>query len=261
MEVAPLKLRLRGPAGWGIAALIAVLAGVVHADEIVVYSYHNHPPFITGEGKGLSHELVHFLNRHADEGMRFRLEILPRTRLAGVMARPDFGGVVAWVSPLWFGDGDRTRYLWSRPLMEDANVVLSAVKRRHDYTRPESLKGLVFGGILGHRYAGIDDMVTQGAIRREDVTRERSNLLKLDAGRIDVTLLPASTTHFLLDDMSLAERIHVSATPHSTYSRRILVSTARPDIYAFINRAVTAMETDRSWQALLFQHKVGTPSR
>jgi polar amino acid transport system substrate-binding protein len=116
--------------------------------------------------------------------------VVTRAQLDKLLATPDFSGVVAWVSPEWVKDKDKTTYLWTAGVMDDANVILSSAKAKVDYKDPASLKGKQFGGIAGHKYAGIDDLVAAGAVKREDAEKERNNLRKLEAGRIDATCCP-----------------------------------------------------------------------
>jgi polar amino acid transport system substrate-binding protein len=174
-----------------------------------------------------------------------------------LLAAPEFTGVVAWVAPEWFKDKDKTTYLWTGGLMEDANVILSSAKARIDYKDPASLAGKQFGGIVGHKYGGIDDLVATGAIRREDAEKERNNLRKLEAGRIDATLLPRSTANFLLNEMDLRAKLYVAPTVQSSYTRLILVPKKAPELQKLLNEAVADMARDSGWQATLIKYSSG----
>ena len=43
--------------------------------------------------------------------------------------------------------------------MEDSNALISYQKREIVYDGPQSLDGLIFGGVRAHVYAGIDDYI------------------------------------------------------------------------------------------------------
>jgi ABC-type amino acid transport substrate-binding protein len=225
------------------------------AETVSIYTYHNHPPFIIDAGKGLSYEFVDFLNKKSKGNPSFKIEVVSRAQLDKAIAAPDFSGAVAWVNPAWFKDKDRTTYLWSGQLTDDANVILSNASQKIEYKDPSSLKGKQFGGISGHNYAGIDELVSAGAVKREDADKERSNLRKLEAGRIDVTLLPRSTANYLLHEMDLTGKIYVAPTAQSTYTRHVLVSKKNPELQKFINDAIAEMAKDGNWQSTLAKYK------
>lgn len=241
--------------GWaaaaGFASLASLSSSAFAAGTVSIYTYHNHPPFVLEAGKGLSYDLADYLNRRSKGNPTFRIEVVTRPQLDKLLAAPDFNGVVAWIAPEWMKDKDRTTYLWTGALMDDANVILSSAKARVDYKDPASLKGKNFGGIAGHKYAGIDDLVAAGAIKREDAEKERNNLRKLDAGRIDATLLPRSTANYLLTEMGLGSKVYVAPTVQSSYQRMILVPKKSPELQKLLNEAVAEMPRDSGWQGTL----------
>lgn len=234
-----------------IFATASVMALPAFADTVSVYTYHNHPPFVLEGGKGLSYEFVDLLNKKSKGNPNFKIEVVSRAQLDKLVAAPDFGGTVAWVAPAWFKDKDKTVYLWSSPVMEDANVVLSNAASKIDYKDPSSLKGKQLGGITGHKYAGIDELVTAGDVKREDSDKERTNLRKLEASRIEATLLPRSTANYLMNEMDLTSKLFIAPTPHSSYARHVLVAKNKPELQKIVNEAVA----DSGWQATLSKYK------
>lgn len=240
-------------AALGFASLASLSSSALAAGPVTIYTYHNHPPFVLEAGKGLSYDLAEYLNRKG-KGTNFKIEVVTRPQLDKLLAAPDFNGVVAWIAPEWVKDKEKSTYLWTSPVMEDANVILSSTKTRLEYKDPSSLKGKNFGGIAGHKYGGIDDLVTAGAIKREDADKERNNLRKLEAGRIDATLLPRSTANYLLTEMELGSKLYVAPTPQSSYSRLILVPKKSPELQKVLNDAVAEMPKDGGWQATLTKY-------
>jgi len=238
----------------GLAAMASVSTSAFAADPVTVYTYHNHPPFVVEAGKGLSYELADYLNRKSKGNPTFKIEVVTRAQLDKLLAAPDFSGAVAWVAPEWLKDKDKTTYLWTGGVMDDANVILSSTKAKIDYKDPASLKGKQFGGIAGHKYAGIDDLVAAGAVKREDAEKERNNLRKLEAGRIDATLLPRSTANFLLKEMDLGSKVYVAPTAQSSYTRLVLVPKRSPEVHKVLNEAIADMGKDAGWQATLSKY-------
>lgn len=243
----------KAAAGAFIALSLSALPAL--AETVSMYTYHNHPPFVVDGGKGLSYDFVDALNKKSKGNPTFKVEVVSRAQLDKVVAAPDFQGAVAWVNPAWFKDKERTTYLWSSAVMDDANVILSNASQKVEYKDPSSLKGKNLGGIAGHNYAGIDELVASGAIKREDADKERSNLRKLEAGRIGVTMLPRSTANYLLHEMALTEKLYIAATPQSSYARHVLVSKKNPAAQKLINEALAEMAKDSGWQSTLAKYK------
>jgi polar amino acid transport system substrate-binding protein len=238
----------------GFASLASLSSPAFAAETVSIYTYHNHPPFVLEAGKGLSYELADYLNRKSKGNPTFKIEVVTRPQLDKLLAAPDFNGVVAWIAPEWVKDKEKATYLWTPPVMEDANVILSSSANRLEYKDPSSLKGKNFGGIAGHKYGGIDDLVAAGAVKREDAEKERNNLRKLEAGRIDATLLPRSTANYLLAEMALGSKVYVAPTPQSSYSRLILVPKKSVEVQKLLANAVSEMPKDSGWQATLTKY-------
>lgn len=237
-------------AGW----LIVSSPAYAQPEQIKILSYHNHPPFVTGEQQGLTYQLAEQLNQRAAGQYLFLVKMVPRSRLNHYL-KPWIAGdcpardcdqdwIVPWVNPKWgFIKGERDNYLWHE-LLKDANVIVSRSDQDWHYLMPESLKGKVLGGMRGHRYVGIDELVSNGEIKRIDGNRERDNLLKVLHRRVDATLLPESTMNYLLkNDPDISERapeLAVSAQKHQSYTRYMMMPESRSDL----SRLISLVELD-----------------
>jgi polar amino acid transport system substrate-binding protein len=239
-----------------ILILILAIIGVglpsgasASAETISLLSYHNHAPFVTGPGRGLTFDLARMLNRQAAGRYLFQVKIIPRSRLndslkdwiagtcPGKGCSQDW--IVPWVNPKWgFIKGDHDNYHW-KALFEDSNSIVSLSGDSFTYTAPDSLTGKVFAGMRGHHYVGIDELVTSGHITRIDGNRERDNLLKILHHRVTATLMPTSTLEYLLQQDSVleeqADRFHVSVTKHQIYTRYLMLPETRLDLFEFVN--------------------------
>ena len=227
-------------------------------ETIRLYDYHQHPPFNTGGEAGLSHELVKYLNEKLGGEPRIELWLVNRARLALEMSDPDFDGLVVWVNPAWVGDPHRERYLWTFPVMRDTNELISSIDRPITYRGPDSLKGLVFGGVEGYRYQGIDEAAAGGALVRHDAKKVKINLDLLVRGRIDVTLVPGSALAFFTHVPAYEGKLFVSPFPQSSYTRHILVPRSRADLHARLNDIAEQMDRDPRWHQVLESYR-GTP--
>ncbi len=233
------------------------------ATEVAIYTYHNHPPFITGQGRGLTHDLVDLLNQKVDGQFQFVLKVLPRKRLNATIKRwvsgeckgndqCDHNWAILWVNQKWgFGKQSEVNFSWSR-LLQDSNSILSNQSAPIQYRQPSDLDGKVFAGTNGHRYVGIDERVKAGKIQRIDGSRERSHLLKLYQRRVDATLLPTSTTaYFLSSDpqlSKLADHFYIAETKHQSYMRHIMVPVDQQPLIEWIGSL--DLEHDPAWATL-----------
>lgn len=243
----------------GLALVTALLPHWGKAESIAAYNTYNTPPFVTDSG-GLAADLVDYLNSKLRGRFSFQAQTLPRNRLNQVvMAHPErFSGVVLFANKLFMRDPDGTRYLWSAPLLEDANLVVSHVERPVPYQAPSSLLGLRFGGVNGHIYAGIDELAAQHALSREDAYDEPLNLAKLAKRRIDVTVLPQSLYRFLqVHQPSSVRRLYVAARPHCVFERHILIAPSRPDLAQALQPVLAGMKSDPAWQRVLAKYNLG----
>jgi polar amino acid transport system substrate-binding protein len=239
-----------------VAGIIGTSAGAALAADVTLYSYHAEPPFVTGENKGLTYELAGYLSKKT--GNKFNVQVLPRARVDQAVQQADFKDVVVWVFPPWFKDKDKTTYLWSDPVFPDENIIVSTLAKKVEYTGPESLKGMSFGGVLGHKYGGIDDLVAAGGIERSDANNEETNLKKVAAGRVDATLLPRTSATYLFPELGIDGKVHVSGNPQSSYTRHILVGKKNADLHKQINTAIGEMRKDPAWLETLKKYKVKT---
>ena len=227
-------------------------------ETLRLYDYHQHPPFNTGGEAGLSHELVKYLNEKLEGEPRIELWLVNRARLALEMSDPDFDGLVVWVNPAWVGDPQRERYLWTFPVMRDTNELISSIDKSITYRGPDSLKGLVFGGVEGYRYQGIDEAAAGGELVRHDAKKVKINLDLLVRGRIDVTLVPGSALAFFTHVPAYEGKLFVSPFPQSSYTRHILVPRSRADLHARLNDIAEQMDRDPRWHQVLESYR-GTP--
>ena len=251
---------------WILSAVLffALPGSEVCAEPITLYTYHNHPPFVTGKSEGLTYELASILNEHAKGRYNFAVQVVPRSRLNVELeqwyegeclshdsdCRDDW--IVMWVNPSWgFSKEPMKIFSWKK-ILQDSNSIISRTERKVEYESPESIIGLRFGGIRGHRYVGLDDLAEQGKLQRIYGNKERDNVIMLLKDRLDVILLPTSTiNYYLLRDEYISKyssEIYVAPGKHQDYSRNFMIPKTRPDIVEFIDNVKLS---DGKWLELL----------
>ncbi len=223
--------------------------------EVPLFTYHTHAPFIVASHQGLTYDLAEYLSKKSHGRYQFVVKPMSRTRVNKILKQGE-AGIVPWVNPAWFNDVAETKFLWSKSiLMQDSNVLLSHIERKIDYRGRESVSGLTFGGVRGHRYQGIDDWVQQKALSRIDTETHISNYRKLMRKRIDFTITPLTGALYLLKQHGLQDQIFISPNHHSTYERRLIVSDKNIEIKAYIEKTLAQMSADPTWGKLLNKYK------
>nr|WP_316638408.1 hypothetical protein [uncultured Roseateles sp.] len=230
------------------------------ASGLELLTQYDYPPFVTTPGAGLSHDWAAWLaQRLPHELAGLRPQILPRRRLDQVLAKPQWTGIVPWVAPSWFGDAGLTRFIWSEPVMDDEDLVLSLKSKPVLFDGPASLKGLRLGGVAGHVYVDIDPLVKRGELLRDDATDTGKNLRKLLLGRVDVIFLSRSGMPWWQSLMPEMEaQLFVAPQPRARFQRRMLLS---PQIDAGLRAAllteIEAMPHDPAWQEAMRHYGLG----
>lgn len=235
--------------------LLSLVAPAMAEEALKAYNTYQSQPFVVGQG-GLAADVVSYLNGKLKGRYQFTLSTVPRERLnSTVINDPKFKGVVLFMSPQFVGDADKTRFRWSAVLMEDANGVLSHPAKKIEYVNPDTLKGKRFAGILGNKYAGLEERFGKD-IYRDDVATELANLQKVASGRSDVTIMSQSMYRYLIKHNGLDGKLHVSATPHISFSRHIFAAKAEDKLVAALDEVMAASKSDPAWKALLAKYSL-----
>lgn len=219
-----------------------------------VLSHYDFPPFHTGPGAGLSYELLDWLRSELQLASEFSL--LPRPRLDRRLAEPGWLGFIPWVNPVWFGDAQRQRYIWSEALMNDEDLVLLRPGLELDYRGPSSLRRLTVGGVNGHVYADIEPEIQAGRILRQDAISTELSLRKLMLGRVDVVFLSRSGLPWWARQLpDLLKTVGIAPLPRQRFQRYLLLSPHMPahnrDI---LLKGVAHMNQSSRWHQVLARY-------
>lgn len=223
--------------------------------RVELWTYHFSPPFILENAQGLSHAFVELLNNDPGNHNRFRFELveLPRKRVDMRLARKH-PGVLLWATPSFFTAAQVANGKWSQPLLIDQQDFVSLPDAPFEYEGPESLHGLVLGGVLGHRYAELEADIASKAITRQDVQSDLQNIQKLLSGRINTLLIPRSTLLYYRKELQLGE-LYVSATPLYQFARHLLINGAIGEaVTRYLDGFLDALPNNPEWQILLYQY-------
>jgi len=228
-------------------------------EKVTVWSYYEFPPFVTSLlGKtGLSFDFVEMLNLFEDnDRYEFELKIVPRKRLDNYLANGN-AGVVLWVNPLFFNDANKTRYSWTNRVLEDEQSFISRASDPFIFKDAKSLMqpGFILGGIRGHMYAGIQDEIDGGLIKRNDVNQEKQNIGMLLTDRVNTFLIPYTAMRYYEKTMKLSGKIYYSPKPLNSYTRNILVNH-NAVVFKFLSETVDELPRNEYWKVLLHQYNL-----
>lgn len=247
-------MRRLAPACLVWAAGLAPAPPALAADEtIVTYNSYAVAPYFVDARRGLARALVDRLNDKLAPRYYLSLHQIPRIRLdlSELSKGSAFAGAVLFLHPRFVNDAARTRFLWSKPLFTDCNLVISSKEAPLDYQGPASLEGRRFGGVRGYRYSTVDALASAGKLVREDSQDELSGLQKVARGRLDLTVVPYTIYSYAVAEHALAPMLHVAPRPLQCFTRHILVGRAHPALLSALDQAIDALAGDPAWQATL----------
>ncbi|WP_420794578.1 hypothetical protein [Thalassomonas viridans] len=149
-------------------------------------------------------------------------------------------------------DKAQTKYLWGPEIIADSNVIISRMERpvMFDGTA-QSLHGLVFGGVRGHYYVGLEEAMRQNLIHRIDARTEVVSIKRMLAGRVDVTSVPVSTLNYFMNSMPISGQIFVSPKLLFSYSRHLMLTKGMVEEHEQLKKQVLALAGNKNWQAIL----------
>lgn len=234
-----------------LLSLIPPAIANTDSTEIQVWSYYQSPPFVTAPNQGLLYDFVDLLNQQSKGRYQFNLTLYPRKRLDLKLQAGD-QGIVLFVNGIWMSDPKLTRYLWSTALLEDHNEIISNKQHPVRYNgNLNSLKGLIFGGVLGREYAPLTEAITRGEIKREDSGSQEQNLKKLQFGRIDFTSMPETVFRYYEQQLKLEGQFYRADIPLTTYSRHLLITKGLSEVHRDLDVLIQDLEGLPQWQEIL----------
>ncbi|WP_269533005.1 ABC transporter substrate-binding protein [Chitinimonas sp. BJYL2] len=236
----------------GVLAAVCLSLQAAPPEQIPLYTYYADPPYSPASPDNLTSKLAQALTARSGGRYQFVATLLPRRRLDETLSHPDWPGMVAWANPRWFGDAPMRRYLWSRPLMQDADLVISRKRQPVEYKQPESLIGLRVGGITGHRYVDLEALIQQNKVIRDDANTEHASLLKLKYERVDVAFVMASSLPYLEKTLpDLRSWMHIASEPRQRYARHLFTHPRQAALMAYADRVLAQLAEDPEWREIL----------
>lgn len=237
--------------------LALLLPSIAKADQntITIWSYYQQPPFVTEKGEGLSYDFIDLLNKHAKKRYNFELMLMNRQRLNSLLKK-NISGIVLFVNPLWMDDETQDKYLWSSPILQDRNEIISPINKRINYNGVKSLKGLTFGSVSGRIYHGLETSFSTNEVTRYELKNTELVLKMLAAERLDVTSQPRSVAKLLVKKLGIENQLYFSPKPLFQFDRHIMTTKILSTTHTFIEEFIVSLKNNYQWENILKQYNM-----
>jgi len=223
---------------------------------VPVYVYHQQPPYIIHfeQQSGLYFDFVKRLNALSDN-YNFEVTFIPRKRVEYMLDNHSMDGILLGVNPKWFKDKNETKYLWSSVIFNDRDEIVSLKSNSVEFSGPESLAGMVIGGVRGFYYYGINELVLAKRAMRVDTVSEPDLFTMLIKQRVAVTIISRLTFDYMVKRNNWQNDFYLSSTPHDVFERRILIPKNMTSIYPHLQLIISKVQQYEAWQKVIASYK------
>ncbi|NVK37930.1 MAG: transporter substrate-binding domain-containing protein [Gammaproteobacteria bacterium] len=237
----------------GLMFLSAVSAELTYAkQEIILYSYHNSPPFLIEPQAGLTPLFVKLLNQWQKD-IHFSSKLLSRLELNNIVShgQPYF---ILWSNPIWFKALDNNIQS-SQPLFWDSEVIISLADHPIEFYVPQDLAGLRIATLKGSRYKGIDGLVEKGVIQRVDKNTNAEGLMLLKAKKVDAVFMSRSTyAYWMQHNIYKSTDFKMVKAAQDAYSRHVLAKDNQSTVFDVINAFIKTLPNNQDWKRAVKQY-------
>lgn len=219
---------------------------------------HGWPPFIicsdkTKAPRGIMVDVMREISEA--EGYELRASFFPEKRTQ-MMVREGlldtFPKAMEWLD-------DPTDYLWTDPILDSTDVVVSSRYRQVEFLSPEDLEGLHVGLVHGYGYPKLMPLIQKGAII-EYRTSNTLNLLRMvSRGHVECAVVNPLVARWIIslhDELSLGT-FHFSQTPLDNAAFRFAFTRddrLKPFIERF-NRRLAEMKRSGRLNAIVARYR------
>ncbi len=195
----------------------------VHGKEVVhLYTYHNKAPFITDlkNEKGLSFDIAKTLSKYSGK-FEYKTLYIPRKRLDGIKKKK----IVLWSNPGWVKDLNQKKFLWSKKILSDSDILIYRKTNELIYKSIADLSGRSLVCVRGYFYPDLNFAFKSLDTERVNVNSEVQVLKMIKAQRKGIGVISLSTYRYLTERGELSRKnIKFIKGPMKSFSRHIFTS-------------------------------------
>jgi len=243
-----------------LSILLLLFCKEVYAQDksvVSVYAYHLKPPLIIDplQESGLYYDYSRLLSELSD--VEFFTLFIPRKRLNRLLDDGQFDGIVLGANPLWFKDKEKTKYLWSAPIIDDRDEFISSKEVQFEYQDEKSLLRRSLAGVRGFYYAKVEKAKAYGEVNRFNTIGEKEVLDMVVKGRAEIGIISRSTLNYMRSVKPIDyDSLYLSAIPHEEYSRYVMIPKHRPELHKAIVDIMATPEFQQRWQELIGRYNL-----
>ena len=182
----------------------------------------------------------------ASQGVEVNYVFLPWKRGFEDAKAGKYQGSLIW----GFNEKRAKDFLFSDPVAQLGTSLFHLKSKAFEWSKPEDLKGLKLGGVVGYAY-GVEDLETKGTIKILRISSADANYRKLASGRIDIVLEDTEVGHGLVSKLGLAETVtaHPKTLKPRDYSVIISKKVANGQhLLDAFNKGLKAIKADGRYQ-------------
>ncbi|MFD2263869.1 substrate-binding periplasmic protein [Lacibacterium aquatile] len=236
-----------------LVGLALFWAGNAVAAKLSVAALVDYPPFsdVASPQQGFANELLTAALRRA--GHEVEVEMLPWSRaLAGVQ-----DGTYDILTCVWRTPDREKTMLFTEPFAVNRLVFAKRTNEPFAYRDLRDLNGKTIGTIPGYAYD--EDFLKAASFKREEAASVVTNLRKLSAGRIDLTVEDELILRYVLNTQLSDLRMMLELAPGALSENPLhyAISREHPEAEAIardFNKALAEMKGDGSYDHLLEKH-------
>lgn len=235
-----------------VGTLLTTCANLVYAENLSGATTE-WPPF-TGE-KLLNQGVIVDIVKQAfkNSGHELKVDIVPWDR---AMASTKSGQTDVMVG-LWYSDKRAKDYIFSKPFLYNRIVFIKRSDDSFEFNGLEGLKGKNVGVVRNYSYNDAFKAATH--FIKPETSNLQSNLKKLSAGRIDLTLEDEIVARYILNKelKQLSSKITFTTNALDEKSVHIAISRNNPNAAALItafDKGIDVLKANSHYEKIINSH-------
>ncbi|MDE1460346.1 substrate-binding periplasmic protein [Spartinivicinus poritis] len=227
-------------------------------EKVTAYTYYDFQPFVidTKQQTGLIYDFASLLSKLSHGKYHFSVRYIPRKRLDKHLMTGNYE-IVIFAYPLWFGDGEKIKYLWSDPIIPDENAIISHKSKPFEFESMESFRGVSIIGILGHRFFSDKDYKYYDINVIAEAPNWPAAIKMVNSNRADIGIMSMASTKYLLKEMNVPN-IYLSKKPPYTFGHCIFTNPQLKKLHQFILDVTKNIKENNEWNKILKKYHLSS---
>ena len=235
--------------------MILFVAGTCFGATEITAASDPWPPFTNPDTpeQGLSLELAR--SALETQGYTIAMNFVPWARAENGVRE----GTYDILTNMWMTESRKQDFLFSEPYAENKIKFIKRKEEPFEYTGFESLKGLTVGVVRGYGYG--DDFWNAAEFQREEANDLVTNVKKLVAGRIDLTLEDEIVARYILSQKAPELLEQIEFTEGSLSSNKLYVTSGfknpkHQELVEAFNKGLEEIKANGTYHAIFAKYGI-----